>query len=292
MISAELHAAIAAEAARLDLEPAALAAIVEVESAGRSFARIGGRDEPLIRFEGHWFDRRLSGAKRNAARAAGLSAPKAGIVKNPPSQAARWALLARAEKIDRAAALESTSWGIGQVMGGNWKMLGFASVEELVGEARAGADGQLRLMTRHIEAAGLLPALRRRDWAAFARGYNGPGYRANAYDRKMADSYVRHRSAAPPAPAPDGPGGVIAFGASGEAVADLQRLLTARGYPTDMDGKFGERTRRALIAFQRSNGLKADGVAGPATFATLNAPAGISIWRRLFSWLSGLFGFR
>ncbi|MBK8457410.1 MAG: DUF3380 domain-containing protein [Phyllobacteriaceae bacterium] len=287
MIPAPILAAIASQAARLDVEPAALAAIVEVESAGRLFARIDGRDEPLIRFEGHWFDRRLSGVKRNAARAAGLADPKAGAVANPAGQPARWTMLARAMRIDRAAALESVSWGIGQVMGGNWKMLGFASVEELVAEARSGAAGQLRLMTRHIEAAGLLPALRRRDWTAFARGYNGPGYRANAYDRKMAAAYARHRDATLPPPlAPRPSADSIALGARGDAVKTLQRLLTAQGYPVAADGVFGERTRAAVIAFQRANGLSADGVAGAKTLAALGPPATPSLWRRLMDWLT------
>ncbi len=48
-------------AARLDLQPAALLAVADVESGGKAFARVNGRNEPLIRFEGHYFDRRLSG---------------------------------------------------------------------------------------------------------------------------------------------------------------------------------------------------------------------------------------
>jgi len=50
-----------AEVARtLEVEPAALAAVVEVESGGRVQALVEGKPEPLIRFEGHYFDRRLA----------------------------------------------------------------------------------------------------------------------------------------------------------------------------------------------------------------------------------------
>lgn len=174
------------------LPPAILLAIVEVESGGKVFALVEGRQEPIIRFEGHYFDRRLSGVKREQARTAGLAASQAGAIRNPAGQPARWKMLARAASIDRKAAYESTSWGVGQVMGAHWNWLGFASVEALVDTCRSGADGQLDLMLRYITKAGLLPALKARDWKAFARGYNGPNYAANAYDARLAAAYGRH----------------------------------------------------------------------------------------------------
>ncbi|MCA1262949.1 N-acetylmuramidase family protein, partial [Nitratireductor aquimarinus] len=71
------------------LEPALLLAVAQVESGGQVSAMVRGRAEPPIRFEGHYFDRRLSGAKQAAARAAGLASPEAGAIANPRSQAAR-----------------------------------------------------------------------------------------------------------------------------------------------------------------------------------------------------------
>lgn len=195
MLDAETIKHLSTLALEEGLEPGALLAVAEVESGGRVFARIGGRDEPLIRFEGHYFDRRLTGAERERARRAGLSSPRAGGVANPASQAARWRLLLAAADIDRAAAYESTSWGIGQVMGAHWAWLGYGSIDALVADARRGAAGQARLMTRFIRKSGLADALRRRDWDAFARGYNGPAYRANGYHKKMAQAYERYRHA-------------------------------------------------------------------------------------------------
>jgi hypothetical protein len=32
-------------------------------------------------------------------------------------------------------------------------------------------------------------ALKKQDWAAFAKAYNGPGYKANKYDTKLAEAY-------------------------------------------------------------------------------------------------------
>jgi hypothetical protein len=186
---------IASRAAELDIEPAALLAVAEVESGGRAFAVVDNRKEPLIRFEGHYFDQRLRGALRSRARDAGLASPTAGAVRNPRQQALRWRLLERAAALDHQAAHESVSWGLGQVMGAHWRWLGFESVDALVAEARSGAAGQVKLMTRFIEAAGLTHAIRERNWEKFARGYNGPAYARHRYHINMANAYRRHGKA-------------------------------------------------------------------------------------------------
>jgi hypothetical protein len=192
MLNAETRQAIAGVARDLGVEPAALAALVEIESAGRTHAMVAGKGEPLIRFEGHYFDRRLSDEKRALARQEGLASPQVGGIRNPASQPARWNLLRRAATLDRVAAYESTSWGVGQVMGAHWAWLDYATVDALVAEARNGVAGQLRLMARYLKKAGLLDALRKHDWPAVARGYNGPAYRRNRYDTKLANSYERY----------------------------------------------------------------------------------------------------
>lgn len=271
-------------AGRLNVEPAVLMAVVEVESGGRFFVTVEGRDEPPIRFEGHYFDRRLGSEKREVARAAGLASPIAGAVANPTSQAERWHLLAAAAMIDRKAAYESTSWGAGQVMGAHWAWLGYAGVDSLVADARSGAAGQIGLMARYIDKAGLAPALRARDWTAFALGYNGPGYAKNGYDRKIAAAYRRHSSAAERAGDE-----LLRAGSRGEAVRELQRRLTSLGYPLDADGIFGPRTERAVRAFQEEHSLAADGIVGPRTMLATGG-TGISPWARLLRWISGWFG--
>ena len=53
------------------------------------------------------------------------------------------------------------------------------------------------------------------------------------------------------------------------AVTTLQLNLRARGYKIAADGLFGAGTRSAVIAFQKSKGLVADGVAGIKTWAAL-----------------------
>ncbi|RUM97503.1 N-acetylmuramidase family protein [Pseudaminobacter arsenicus] len=185
---------IASAAKALGVEPAALLAIAEVESGGKAFALVSGRREPLIRFEGHYFDRRLSAQKRQQARVQGLASPTAGAVANPATQAARWRLLGRAAAIDHQAAHESASWGIAQVMGAHWRWLGYQDVDALVAEARSGVAGQIRLMMRYIEKSGLTAAINRRDWEGFARGYNGPDYKRGGYDTKIAAAYEKYRA--------------------------------------------------------------------------------------------------
>lgn len=296
MFSKDVIKEITEMAAEHGIEPAALLAVAEVESGGKVFAVVQGRREPLIRFEGHYFDRRLAADKQARARAEGLAAPEAGAVANPASQAARWRLLERAARIDRKAAYESTSWGIGQVMGAHWTWLGYASAEAMVEEARSGAAGQLRLMLRYIEKAGLADALRRRDWEAFARGYNGPAFRRNGYHTKIARAYARHggSGAAAPAPAPRH-GALLGRGSRGEAVRDLQTMLSSLGYPLSADGIFGPATERAVKRFQRDHEIGIDGIVGPATRRAMAKamPFGTAkggVWARLLSFAAFLLG--
>lgn len=66
--------------------------------------------------------------------------------------------------------------------------------------------------------------------------------------------------------------GILTNGASGDEVQRLQQRLKDLGYLSGkVDGKFGGGTKRAVIAFQRRNGLTADGEAGEATLAKLYA---------------------
>jgi len=291
MFSNETRMEIESVADRIGVDRAALLAIATVESAGKAFAIVKGRKEPLIRFEGHYFDRHLPAEKRAAARAAGLADPTAGAVKNPSWQAARWGLLARAAAIDHKAAHESVSWGLGQVMGAHWAWLGYADVDALVAEARAGVAGQAALMARYIDKAGLTDAIRRHDWAAFARGYNGPDYKRHGYDRKIAAAYARYAAGAPAEIA--GPP-LLHEGSRGDAVRDLQAKLTHAGYAVGQDGIFGGETARALRAFQAAQRVSVDGIAGPVTMAALerewrNEAMTPDFWPWFTTWLRGIW---
>src|SRR5882672_761105 len=63
---------------------------------------------------------------------------------------------------------------------------------------------------------------------------------------------------------------VLKQGSSGPDVTALQTRLKDLGFdPNGVDGNFGPGTKAALIAFQKSKGLTADGVAGPQTMGAL-----------------------
>ena len=60
-------------------------------------------------------------------------------------------------------------------------------------------------------------------------------------------------------------------GSTGPEVRELQQKLKAAGFdPGLIDGEYGNGTGAAVFAFQKSEGLLADGVAGPRTLAALN----------------------
>lgn len=64
-------------------------------------------------------------------------------------------------------------------------------------------------------------------------------------------------------------------GNTGKEVENLQVILAYYGYnPGSIDKKFGEKTEKALIAFQKANGLTGDGKVGSQTKAVLNKGVG------------------
>ena len=68
--------------------------------------------------------------------------------------------------------------------------------------------------------------------------------------------------------------GTLKKGSRGESVKMLQSLLRDRGfYNGSIDGIFGRETQDAVKSFQRKNGLRADGIAGPKTMEKLSTDA-------------------
>jgi N-acetylmuramoyl-L-alanine amidase len=63
--------------------------------------------------------------------------------------------------------------------------------------------------------------------------------------------------------------GYLDKGDEGAPVKELQVLLNEAGAKLKEDGIFGTETEKALIKFQKANGLKADGIAGNDTFRIL-----------------------
>lgn len=174
----------------LGVEPAAFRAVITVEAAGSGFDKAG---RPKALFERHHFWKHLKDAPglQANAEAEGLAYPKWGMKPYPKGSDAVYAEIERACAIDEEAALLSTSWGLGQIMGSNFKMVGCKSVQDMVEEAKESEAGQLRQMAAFIKSAGLQDELAARNWAGFAKGYNGPQYAQNQYDQKLAAAYAK-----------------------------------------------------------------------------------------------------
>lgn len=65
---------------------------------------------------------------------------------------------------------------------------------------------------------------------------------------------------------------VLRYGSKGEQVKNLQRLLIAKGYDLQQygaDGDFGDETEKAVLMFQKDNGLEKDGIVGENTWSSL-----------------------
>jgi hypothetical protein len=99
--------------------------------------------------------------------------------------------LEQARRIHREAADASASWGMFQIMGFNFALCGERSVESFVKAMCESERKQLILSGRFIRQSGMLSALRTKNWAEFAKRYNGPAYALNRYDEKLAMAYAK-----------------------------------------------------------------------------------------------------
>lgn len=178
------------------IEYAALRAVIEVEAAGSGF--ING--VPKILFEPHIFYRLLTQKsfitiRNNIMRdLPALCYPKWGTYRYGKT-GEQHKKLDQAAGYDRNTALESCSWGLGQVMGYHWKSLGYPTLQDFVNAMYKDEASQVDAMLRFISKNGLMIHLRNKNWARFARGYNGAGYAKNKYDVKLAQAYAKFSKA-------------------------------------------------------------------------------------------------
>lgn len=179
-------------AAALNVPVAAVRAVTEVESKGSGFLPDG---RPVILFERHIMRRQLEKVGRKDIDELQAKFPsyvnrQTGGYKGGAAEHERFGIAAT---IHRQCAIESCSWGLFQVLGVHWKLLGYASVQDFVNAMYRSEGEQLDAFVRFIKAnPNLLRALRAQNWAAFAAGYNGPSYRTNQYDTKLAAAYAKH----------------------------------------------------------------------------------------------------
>ncbi len=182
------------QAESLGVEPATLKAVIDVECKGSGFNQDG---TPVILFERHVMRQRL--IANNKSKIADEMMRKRPDLCSKTSggyglYSQQHAKLNDAAKYDRTSALESCSWGIGQVMGYHWYSLDYPSLQAFINAMYKDEVSQLEAMCRFIKVNGLVNALKNKDWKAFARGYNGPAYAKNNYDTKLGNAYKLHSS--------------------------------------------------------------------------------------------------
>jgi N-acetylmuramidase len=221
--------AIVAEA--LQVRTPEIWAILNVETSGCGYSP---DRRPQILFERHIFHRLTKGKYDD------------GDISNPtpggygPRGAPQYDRLNRAILKDRAAALQSASWGLGQIMGMNFQKAGFQDVEDMVAAMSDSEDRQLMAMANFLVDTGLANFLRGHDWASFARGYNGPNFAINRYDVRLNNEYQRFSAGVLP----------------DLIVRAAQLYLTYLGFhPGPIDGIAGEHTMTALADFGVQSGV-------------------------------------
>ena len=174
-----------AAAQLLNCEIAAIKAVAEVESRGAGFQPDG---RPKILFERHKF-RKYTGGKYDATHP-GISNASAGGYGAAGNH--QWDRFNEAAALDPIAAVKSCSWGKFQVMGFNFGVCGFANLDDFRTAMEKSEGEHLKAFCNFISGNNLAGALRNRQWATLAQGYNGADYKINQYDTKLAAAYKKY----------------------------------------------------------------------------------------------------
>jgi hypothetical protein len=186
-----------------NLELATVKAVNEVESRGKGFL-IHGR--PVILFEGHVFWRELK--KRGLDPNDFLAERYENVLYEKWTRkyylggAKEYTRLEKAAGMSdlpavHDAAYSSASWGAFQIMGFHYKKLGYASVDHFVSEMYEHEREHLNAFGKFIRINSfggkqLIDWLKEQNWAKFAHGYNGSGYKKNKYDIKLQQAYEKY----------------------------------------------------------------------------------------------------
>jgi len=153
---------------------AALLAFIEVETGGKGFDEKTGKI--LIQFEPSWFRKKAPYAP------SGLWS-----VNKVDVQVKEWEAFNNAFAKNKEAAMESTSIGLGQIMGFNYTSLGYTSVGDMWDDAKKGLDRQIYQIIQFVKSnKNLQKALEERNSDKIACIYNGSGYKelAKKYNRE------------------------------------------------------------------------------------------------------------
>lgn len=175
-------------AGELGVEVAAIKAVVRIE-AGASLQGFLAPGVPVINFDRSMYRKARSSSK--------VKAPASEKVPDGITNAygrREWAQLVAARKVNLEKANMGTFWGMFQIGGFNYKLCGCSSVQEFVDRMSFSEFEQLQLFANFIKNAGMLTDLRNKNWAGFARKYNGSSYRSRGYHTRMAREYKKYKA--------------------------------------------------------------------------------------------------
>jgi LysM repeat protein len=184
------HSDFQAAARELGCEAAAVHAVAEVESGGRT--GFDSHKRPKILFEPSLF-RSATGGRYDASHPQ-ISCPYNSPRRRQSYARDQWVVIHEAFALDPDAAVKCASWGMFQVLGSNYKSCGWSSVRQFVMDMFESEAQHMRAFLGYCKANNLVRHLKSHNWASFARGYNGPDYASNHYDTKMASAYARYRN--------------------------------------------------------------------------------------------------
>jgi hypothetical protein len=167
----------------LSCEARAVKAVQMTESGHSPFEK---RGRPTILFERHLFSQFTF--RKYDGHFPFISNPLPGGYSFPDFD--QYDRLERAYALDQQAALKATSWGAFQILGENFSDAGHPSVESFVRAMCSSVEEQGDAFVAFIKADAVkLKALQQKDWATFARHYNGPTYKKNKYDTTLQRNY-------------------------------------------------------------------------------------------------------
>ncbi|GEN70414.1 N-acetylmuramidase domain-containing protein [Chryseobacterium lathyri] len=181
-----------------NLELAAVKAVNEIESSGKGFLI---NNKPKILFEGHVFWSELK--KRGIDPTSYYNSDSQNVLYPKWTRAYYQGGVKEYDRLNEAislggnpnfkeAALSSASWGSFQIMGYHAKNLGYSNVDNFVSKMELNEGEHLRAFGKFLEKNNCLVHLRNKNWAGFAKLYNGAGYRENKYDEKLAKAYAKY----------------------------------------------------------------------------------------------------
>lgn len=187
---------IAQMARDVNIKPSMLLAITDKESVGAGFLFDA---RPVILFERHKFYQ-FTKAKYGVAQADKWKTENPNICFPVWSHDAylggvgEWDRFETARTYEAEIAMLSTSWGLMQVMGFNYNVCGYETVQDMVEDMMQNEHAQMKAAVNFIcRQPNLYVAAKAMNFQGVALAYNGAGFRKNNYDVILQQLEAKNR---------------------------------------------------------------------------------------------------